>query len=113
MHLATMSAFPGLGSPPIYTDQPENPICQFLRSCKPPLEHLYPVFIRIGLETKADLEGVLDWGAQERVSWLMELSKEEWGLSRLNVKSLSLAFQVADQYESTLLVAGANSRTDM
>jgi hypothetical protein len=74
---------------------------------------LYPVFVRIGLESRADLEGILDWAAEERVSWLMELSKEEWGLSRLNVKSLSLAFQVAQQYESMLFAAGVNPRTNL
>ena len=78
--------------------------------CKPNLEHLLPVFVRIGLEKKVDLEGVLNWPAKERVSWLMELSKEEWGISRMNVKTLSLAFAVAEQYEASSVAMGNNPR---
>jgi hypothetical protein len=96
--------------PPFYPSRTEDPIHEFLRSCKPNLEHLLPVFIRIGLEKQADLEGVLDWPSNERVSWLMELSKEEWGVSRLNVKTLSLGFEVAQQYEAMLAAAGINPR---
>jgi hypothetical protein len=76
----------------------------------PNLEYLLPVFIRIGIKRKIDLEGILDWPAEERVSWLMELSKEEWGISRMNVKTLSLAFQIAQQYEVMSVAAGANPR---
>jgi hypothetical protein len=77
--------------------------------CKPNLEHLFPVFIRIGLENQADLEAAIDWPANERVAWLMELSKEQWGISRMNVKTLSMAFEVAEQYEAMLVATDANS----
>jgi hypothetical protein len=73
---------------------------------------LLPVFKRLGLEKRVDLEGVLDWPAKERVSWLMELSKEEWGISRMNVKTLSLAFEVAGQYESMMIRMGCNPRRE-
>jgi hypothetical protein len=98
-------------SPPsymIHSEEPEDTIHKFLRSCMPNLEHLLPVFIRIGLEKRRDLEGALDWPAKERVSWLMELSKEEWGISRMNVKSLSLAFDVREQYEVTSVAMRAD-----
>jgi len=94
--------------PPSYVTHMEDPIQKFLRSCLPNLEHLHPVFIRIGLQKKVDLKGILDWPVEEQVSWLMELSKEEWGISRLNVKTLSLAFEAARQYEVMLIAAGAN-----
>lgn len=64
------------------------------------MEHLLPVCRDIGLESKKDLDEVLSWGGQERISWLMELESEKRGLSRLNVKSLSLAFQVAEEFEN-------------
>jgi len=92
---------PSSDRPPSYSPEIDNHIHKFLCSCKPNLEHLLPVFDCIGLQKRADLEGVLDWPVKERVSWLMELSKEEWGISRMNVKSLSLAFEVAQQYEAT------------
>jgi hypothetical protein len=96
--------------PPSYILRTEDPVQKFLRSCMPNLEYLLPVFIRIGVKRKVDLEGILDWPAEERVSWLMELSKEEWGISRMNVKTLSLAFQIAQHYEVMLVAAGANPR---
>jgi hypothetical protein len=102
---------PTTDSPPsymIHSEEHEEVIRKFLRSCMPNLEHLLPVFIRIGLEERRDLEGALNWPAKERVSWLMELSKEEWGISRMNVKSLSLAFDVTEQYEATLVAMGAD-----
>jgi len=91
-----------------HSEEPEETIRKFLRSCMPNLEHLLPVFIRIGLENRRDLEGALDWPTKERVSWLMDLSKEEWGISRMNVKSLSLAFHVMEQDRATLVAMGAD-----
>jgi len=40
----------------------------------------------------------------------MELCREEWGISRLHVKSLSLAFDVAQLYEVRMVAAGGNPR---
>jgi hypothetical protein len=57
-----------------------------------------------------DLYGLLDWSAQERMAWLMELSKEEWGISRMNVKSLSLALDVAERYEAMAVMMGVDPR---
>jgi hypothetical protein len=88
----------------------EDPILKFLRSCKPNLECLHPTFVRIGLKNGMDLKGLLDWSAQEQVAWLMELSKEEWGISRMNVKSLSLALDVAERYETMAVMMGVYPR---
>lgn len=68
------------------------------------------MFVRAGLGSKVDLEGILDWPAKERISWLMELCEEKWGISRMNVKTLSLAFEVTGQYEAMLVAAGVNPR---
>jgi hypothetical protein len=57
-----------------------------------------------------DLEAAINWPTKERVAWLMELSQEKWGISRMNVKTLSLAFEVAQQYQSMLVAAGTNPR---
>jgi hypothetical protein len=96
--------------PPSYVNESEETVHQFLRSCKPNLEQLLPVFVRIGLENKTDFRGILDWPTHERVSWLMELSREDWGISRLHVKSLSLAFDVAQLYEARMVTMGTNPR---
>lgn len=69
---------------------------------------MLPTFIHIGLKKRVDLRGVLDWGDKERVSWLMELSKEKWGINRLQVKSLSIAFQVTERYEAILAACGGD-----
>ena len=44
------------------------------------------------------------------MAWLMELSKEEWGISRMNVKSLSLALDVAERYEAMAVMMGVDPR---
>src|ERR1700683_971268 len=80
----------------------ENPVLTFLRSCKPNLQHLIHVFTSIGLKTQVDLEGVLDWRANERVSWLNDLLDKELGVAMMNAKALSLAFEARK-----LVTAGA------
>lgn len=81
--------------------QPEDFIRDLLASCQPSMEYLLPICRDIGLNSKRDLDEVLSWGNRQRILWLKEVESEERGLSRLNVKSLSLAFQVWESANAT------------
>ena len=47
----------------IYDDR----VREFL--CKPQLDHLLPVFFKLGIGTMEDVEGMLAWGSKHRASW--------------------------------------------
>lgn len=87
---------------------PQKPVQKFLRACQPSLERLLPLFVSLGIRTQEDLAGVMRWPPLKRHAWLKELRREEewqeFGLTRMNVQSLSLAFQDSEQVKAVLLV---------
>lgn len=83
------------------TVESDQSIREFLRTCKPSLEYLLPVMTRVGLKNLAALEGMLDWGKEQRISWLKGLSDDNLGIDRLEAYALSLAFDVVEQLATT------------
>lgn len=57
-----------------------------------------------------DLVGMLDWGDEHRVSWLLKDLGAEWGIKHLHVKALSIAFKAMEEYEASVSAAGLNPR---
>lgn len=90
-----------LPTPPATPPPGSSAVLRFLRSCQPSLEHLLPFFTRLGIRTRSELAGVMRWPAYRRDAWLRELRREEewaeFGLTRMQIQALSLAFVFSDE----------------
>lgn len=90
-----------LPTPPATPPLGTSAVRRFLRSCQPSLEHLLPFFMRLGIRTRSELAGVMRWPAYRRDAWLRELRREEewaeFGLTRVQIQALSLAFVFSDE----------------